>query len=82
VNYKFSLYKKNFDRPDEYLTSILYNDVVKEINMGDFKLNVRPFFHYVGIERLKDCIRVMIDEHKEEGNFYLLSNWYKVKLEK
>ena len=82
MNYKFKLYKKNFDRPDEFLTCVIYNDGVKDINIGNFKFPVKPALHSVGIDRLKDCVRIILDEHKEEGFFYLLSDWYKVKLER
>jgi hypothetical protein len=76
------LYKKHFNRPDEFLTSCVYNDVVKDINIGNFKFPVKPAYQSVGIDRLKECVRIILDEHKEEGFFYLLSEWYKVKLER
>jgi len=82
MNYKFKLYKKNFGKSDEYLTSVIYNDVVKDVNVGNFRFDGNQLFHEIGIDRLIDCIIIMKDEHEEEGFFYLLNQCYKVELEK
>jgi hypothetical protein len=82
MNYWFGLYKKQFGKEDEFLTLFIYNDVVKQINIGDFKFPVKPAFQSIGLDRLKESIRIILNEHKDEARFYLHSDWYKVRLEK
>jgi len=82
LNYRFGLYKKHFEKEDEYLTSFIYNDVVRQINIGDYKFPVKPAFQSIGLGRLKDSVRIILNEYKDEVSFYLLSDWYKVKLER
>jgi hypothetical protein len=73
------VYKICSGKGDEFFASVIYNDVIREINVSNIKFDAPPAFQLIGKERLKDCIRLMIDEHREEGGFYLLSQWYRVK---